>query len=103
MAVTLSGRAVTVPADAARGNIMVDPAQTAMSTIQADMGMILARSARRFGSRPALVADGRTFTYAELDDLCGRLAGALHDMGIRPGDRVSLYSPNRWEWVVAYH
>jgi len=24
-------------------------------------------------------------------------------MGVRPGDRVSLYSPNRWEWVVAYH
>ena len=25
------------------------------------------------------------------------------DIGVRPGDRVSLYSPNRWEWVVAYH
>ncbi len=24
-------------------------------------------------------------------------------MGVQPGDRVSLYSPNRWEWVVAYH
>ena len=22
---------------------------------------------------------------------------------MRPGDRVSLYSPNRWKWVVAYH
>jgi long-chain acyl-CoA synthetase len=29
--------------------------------------------------------------------------GGLHDIGVRPGDRVSLYSPNRWEWVVAYH
>ena len=80
-----------------------DPAHPGLAPVQADMGMILTRSARRFGSRPALVAGGRTFTYAELDGLCDRVAGALHEMGVRPGDRVSLYSPNRWEWVVAYH
>ncbi len=71
--------------------------------ITADMGMIVTRAARRFGSRTALVADGRTLTYQALDDLCDRVAGGLHDIGVRPGDRVSLYSPNRWEWVVAYH
>jgi long-chain acyl-CoA synthetase len=80
-----------------------DPAHPGLAPVQADMGMILTRSARRFGPRPALVAGGRTFTYAELDGLCDRVAGALHEMGVRPGDRVSLYSPNRWEWVVAYH
>jgi long-chain acyl-CoA synthetase len=31
------------------------------------------------------------------------MAGGLHEIGVRPGDRISLYSPNRWEWVVAYH
>ena len=31
------------------------------------------------------------------------MAGALYEMGVRPGNRVSLCSPNRWEWVVAYH
>ena len=71
--------------------------------ITADMGMIVTRAAQRFGSRTALVADGRTLTYQALDDLCDRVAGGLHDIGVRPGDRVSLYSPNRWEWVVAYH
>ena len=81
----------------------IDPAPAGLAPVQADMGMILPRSARRFGPRPALVAGGRTFTYAELDGLCDRVAGALHEMGVRPGDRVSLYSPNRWEWVVAYH
>ena len=78
-------------------------AETTTDPVQADMGMILTRLARRFGTRPALVAGGRTFTYAELDGLCDRVAGALYEMGVRPGDRVSLYSPNRWEWVVAYH
>jgi long-chain acyl-CoA synthetase len=46
---------------------------------------------------------GRTLTYQALHDLCDRVAGGLRELGVRPGDRVSLYSPNRWEWVVAYH
>ena len=71
--------------------------------IRADLGQILARSAARFGAKPALVAAGRTFTYRQLHDLCDRVAGGLRELGVRPGDRVSLYSPNRWEWVVAYH
>ncbi len=71
--------------------------------ITADLGSIVTRAARRFGSKTALIAAGRTLTYQALDDLCDRVAGGLHDIGVRPGDRVSLYSPNRWEWVVAYH
>ena len=74
-----------------------------VSPVQADLGMIVARSAERYGPKPALVADGRTLTYQALHDLCDRVAGGLRVLGVRPGDRVSLYSPNRWEWVVAYH
>jgi long-chain acyl-CoA synthetase len=85
----------------------IDPVQTGIPTgtgpITADLGTIVPRAARRFGSKTALVAPGRTLTYAELDELCDRVSGGLHDIGIRPGDRVSLYSPNRWEYVVAYH
>ena len=81
----------------------MDPVLPDTGPIRADLGMILTRSATSFGSRPALVAGERTFSYAELDDLCARVAGGLHELGVRPGDRVSLYSPNRWEWVVAYH
>ena len=36
----------------------------------------------------------KMLTYQELDDLCGRVAGGLTQMGVRPGDRVSLYTPN---------
>jgi len=85
----------------------IDPAQARAAEepgpITADLGTIVARAARRFGPKTALVAPGRTLTYQALDDLCDRVSGGLHDMGVRPGDRVSLYSPNRWEWVVAYH
>ena len=80
-----------------------EPTAGEVGSITADMGLIVTRAARRFGSKTALVAAGRTLTYQELDDLCDRVAGGLYDIGVRPGDRVSLYSPNRWEWVVAYH
>jgi acyl-CoA synthetase (AMP-forming)/AMP-acid ligase II len=85
----------------------IDPVQVQteprISPIAADMGTIVTRAARRFGSKTALIAGDRTLTYRALDDLCDRVAGGLHEIGVRPGDRVSLYSPNRWEWVVAYH
>src|ERR1700734_2455812 len=73
------------------------------SPVQAAAGTIVARSAQRYGPKPALVAGQRTLTYQALHDLCDRVAGGLQELGVRPGDRVSLYSPNRWEWVVAYH
>ena len=82
---------------------MAEATLAQIGPVQADLGMIVARSAQRYGPKPALVAGGRTLTYQALHDLCDRVAGGLRELGVRPGDRVSLYSPNRWEWVVAYH
>jgi long-chain acyl-CoA synthetase len=81
----------------------IDPVLAEAGPVRADLGEILARSAARFAAKPALVAAGRTFTYRELHYLCDRVAGGLRELGVGRGDRVSLYSPNRWEWVVAYH
>jgi long-chain acyl-CoA synthetase len=66
-------------------------------------GDILPTSAARFGDKRALVTPTRTLTYRELDDLSARLASQLRGRGVADGDRVSVYSQNRWEWVVAYH
>ncbi|HEU4368486.1 MAG TPA: AMP-binding protein [Methylomirabilota bacterium] len=67
------------------------------------LGQILPRAAARFGAKPALVTDTRTLSYAELDAFSDRVAAALAARGIAPGERVSLYSQNRWEWIVTYH
>jgi long-chain acyl-CoA synthetase len=64
---------------------------------------ILPRAAARYGTKTALITDARALSYAELDALSDRVAAALAARGIVPGNRVSLYSQNRWEWVVAYH
>jgi len=54
----------------------------------------LDRSALVFGDRTALIDGGRSFTYRELRRRCMRLAGALAEAGVRPGDRVSTLVPN---------
>jgi long-chain acyl-CoA synthetase len=66
-------------------------------------GTILSATAARRPSKPALVFGETVLTYSELDDRARRVAGALRERGIVPGDRVSIYSQNRWEWIVAYH
>ncbi|WP_232665238.1 class I adenylate-forming enzyme family protein [Pseudonocardia sp. TRM90224] len=66
-------------------------------------GDILPRAAERFGNKTALVTAARSLTFTELDALSARVAAALVQRGVRPGQPVSLYAQNRWEWVVAYH
>lgn len=66
-------------------------------------GGILHRSAARYGDKTALVCAGRGFSYGELDEAASRVSSGLRRLGVAPGDRVSLYAPNRWEWAVAYH
>ena len=67
------------------------------------IGGIPGEAAARFGDRTALVFGGRRFSYAEIDDLAGRLAAGLAGLGVAPGDRVTLYAQNGWEWVVSYY
>ncbi len=66
-------------------------------------GDILPHTAARFGTKTALVTATRSLTYAELDDLSARAAAGLRARGVTPGAKVSLYGPNSWQWVVAYH
>ncbi|MFP5021587.1 class I adenylate-forming enzyme family protein [Pseudonocardia phyllosphaerae] len=66
-------------------------------------GEILPAAAARFGDRTALICGERRFGFDELNRLSDRIAVALVGRGVRPGQPVSLYAQNRWEWVVGYH
>ncbi|MQY18968.1 class I adenylate-forming enzyme family protein [Nocardia macrotermitis] len=66
-------------------------------------GDILPASAARFGDKAALVTSDRTLSYTELDAVSDRVAAGLVAQGVRPGQVVSIYDQNRWEWVAAYH
>ncbi len=62
----------------------------------------LRRTAARFGDREALVVTHQNYrsTYRELVDECEVVARGLMARGVRKGDRVGIWSPNRYEWVI---
>ncbi|WP_282779283.1 acyl-CoA synthetase [Nocardia sp. CC201C] len=49
--------------------------------------------------RVALIDDTRSVTYAQLEDRANRLANYLRAQGVRPGDKVGIYSRNTIEAV----
>ena len=61
----------------------------------------LDRLARQLPDHAALITDERSFTSAALRDEVHRAAAALIALGVRAGDRVAIWSPNTWHWVVA--
>src|SRR3546814_6204080 len=45
---------------------------------------------------------GGTLSYRELDDAAARVAGMLHDQGVRPGDRVAIMVPSGPDFLRAW-
>lgn len=43
-----------------------------------------------------------TMTWSDFHDSANRVARSLISMGFEPGDKLSIYSYNRFEWYVAY-
>jgi fatty-acyl-CoA synthase len=66
------------------------------------IGENLRRTVERFGEREALVVRHQHYraTYAELWQQVDRASRALLARGVRTGDRVGIWAPNRFEWVV---
>ena len=60
------------------------------------------KAAARWGDRDALIVrhQGVRWSYAELKAKVDALAAGLLALGLEPGDRVGIWSPNNSEWVV---
>ncbi|MDA8062281.1 MAG: AMP-binding protein, partial [Actinomycetota bacterium] len=66
------------------------------------IGDNLAATAARLPDHEALVevASGRRWTYRQLLGWSREVAAGLLARGVRPGDRVGIWSPNCAEWVA---
>src|ERR1700759_2274776 len=66
------------------------------------IGHNFARAVEQWGERPALIVrqQGMRWTYAELGARVDALAAGLLALGLAPGDRVGIWSPNNAEWVL---
>src|SRR2546423_2813219 len=62
-------------------------------------------TASRFGNGEALVAAHQDYraTYNELVAQCEEVARGLMARGVKKGDRVGIWAPNRYEWVVVQY
>jgi long-chain acyl-CoA synthetase len=63
----------------------------------------LTRSAGQFPERPALLFQGTTVNFQQLDDMVSRFAAALVALGVKPGDKIALLLPNLVQMVVAIY
>jgi fatty-acyl-CoA synthase len=65
----------------------------------------LRRTAARHADREALVVahQGYRATYRELVEQCELIARGLMARGVAKGDRVGIWSPNRYEWVLVQY
>lgn len=86
----------------------VPPATAAAATnpfVAATYGSALRDIARRWPERDALVFGTRRWTFAEALREINRAAARLHALGLRAGDKVALWLPNRpeflWYWLGA--
>ncbi|MFC3106558.1 FadD3 family acyl-CoA ligase [Undibacterium arcticum] len=62
---------------------------------------LISAVAQRYADRVA-IEDGPTrLTYLALDALRLEAARALMSMGVEPANRVAIWAPNCWEWIVA--
>lgn len=63
----------------------------------------LETNALRDPEKTAVVAEGERISYGELIARVNRLAGALHGLGLKKGDRLALLMHNCPEFVVSFY
>ncbi|WP_420640366.1 AMP-binding protein [Candidatus Poriferisocius sp.] len=69
------------------------------------IGQVLNRAATEFGDIEAVVhaPDGTRLTFGDLLARVRQAATGLLRTGVRPGDRVGIWSPNNVEWIITQH
>ena len=77
--------------------------------LRADNGSVtnlatnLTDTVRACADRVAVRVDDATMTYQALGEASARVAGLLHERGLKPGDRVGIMMPNVAEVPVVYY
>jgi fatty-acyl-CoA synthase len=69
------------------------------------IGANLCRTAERFPNRDAVVIRHQNYraTYRQLWDAVTQAARGLLALGVQKGERIGVWSPNRFEWVIVQY
>ncbi len=69
------------------------------------IGQQLTETAHRFPNHPAVISafQNVTLTYPQLQEKAQVLAASLVHLGFERGDRIGIYSPNNYEWIIVQY
>ncbi|MER9744206.1 AMP-binding protein [Mesorhizobium sp. M0187] len=92
------GRAFIAPID---GRAHVSGERTP-SLLDKTIPQLFSGTVSKYATQDAAVFVGqdKRFTWSELSDTVDTLAAGFLALGLEKGDRVGIWSPNRWEWLV---
>ena len=65
------------------------------------IAQLFANAAREYADKPAIEDGGQIISYRQLDQLRQQAARALLALEVQVADRVAVWAPNLWEWIVA--
>ncbi|MDO9124239.1 MAG: AMP-binding protein, partial [Deltaproteobacteria bacterium] len=73
-----------------------------MDPLKITIGELLEEVASRFPENEALVDISKNvrLTYKEFLNRVNQLTKGFLKLGLKKGDHLALWSPNRWEWIV---
>ena len=58
--------------------------------------------AAKYSSKDAIIFYGNKISYGKLKEEVDRFASALHELGIRKGDKIAVYLLNSPQYIIAY-
>ena len=61
---------------------------------------LLRDTAKNYGDREALIFPNHRLTYLDFDNKVDALAKGFLTLGLKKGDRLGIWAPNRLEWVL---
>ena len=69
------------------------------------LGVNFDAAVKKWGERDALIVRHQNvrWSYLELQEKVNAFAAGLLNLGLEPGDRVGIWSPNNSEWVVVQY
>ena len=62
---------------------------------------LVREAAERYGAEAAIEDNGEVISFSDLAERVDGAAAAFMALGVAAGDRVAIWAPNAWEWIVS--
>jgi fatty-acyl-CoA synthase len=73
-----------------------------MELLRITVGDLLDEVASKFPDNEALIdiPKGKRFSYKEFLKVVNQISKGFLTLGLKKGDHLALWGPNRWEWII---